>query len=344
MARWLAGRGHEISVCTWAEGGPDDEVRDGVRIMKVCPPAAGLPVIRFFHPRWTALNRAMARADAAIYYQNCAEATTGQVALWAHRHHRRFVFSVASDPECDPRLPILTSLRERVLYRRGLELADGIITQTETQQHMLRAGFGLESTPLRMPSDVHADTDFTTLHRQREGRFSVLWVGRVMPVKRPEMLIEIARALPDILFHLIGGADQDPAYWQSVEVRAREVPNVILHGRKDRVDILPLYRSCHLLLCTSTHEGFPNTFLEAFAHGLPVLTTIDPDGLIERERLGAHCLDVDAFVRTIRMLAADRELLTCKAAAAWTYYYEQHALETAMPRFESFLDRIGCAS
>lgn len=340
MARWLAARGHEISVCTWTEGGPGDEERDGIRIIKICPRSAGLPVVRFFHPRWTALNSAMARADAAIYYQNCAEATTGQVALWAHRHGRRFVFSVASDPECDPALPIFSSLRERVLYRRGLELADGIITQTRAQATMMRTGFGFDATPLNMPSDVRADSDLAAIQRRREPRLAVLWVGRMMPVKRPEMLLDIASALPDITFHIVGGVDQDAGYWQAIENRARAIPNVVLHGRMDRADILPLYRSCHLLLCTSVLEGFPNTFLEAFAHGMPVLTTVDPDGVIEREGLGAHCTDAESLARRIRQLAVDRDLLDCRATAAWKYYYEQHHLETAMPRFEAFLARL----
>ena len=343
MARWLIDRGHEVSVCTWTEGGAQDEVRDGVTILKTCLRFAGVPIVRFFHPRWTALNSAMARADADIYYQNCAEETTGQVAIWANRHQRRFVFSVASDPECDPALPILPSLRERVLYRRGLKLADGIITQTESQQTLLRSGFGLDSTSLPMPSDVHADSDFQTLNRAREAGLSALWVGRMMPVKRPEMLIDIARSLPGIRFHVVGGADQDADYWNVIESTAASVPNLVLHGRRDREDILPLYRACHLLLCTSILEGFPNTFLEAFAHGVPVLSTVDPDGLLERQQMGAHCVDVESFVSRIQHIAADRDRLSSMAENAWNYYYEHHYLEKAMPRFESFLQHTVCA-
>lgn len=344
MARWLVDHGHEVSVCTWAEGGLQDEVRDGIRILKTCPRTAGLPILRFFHPRWTALNSAMKRADALVYYQNCAEATTGQVAMWARRARRRFVYSVASDPECDPSLPILASLRERVLYRRGLKLARGIITQTQSQQRMLLSGFGLDSTPLPMPSDIRADTDLQTLQKARDTKFSALWVGRMMPVKRPEMVIDIARALPDISIHVVGGADQDTAYWNTVEATARSVPNLVLHGRKDRADILPLYRACHVLLCTSVLEGFPNTFLEAFAHGMPVLSTVDPDGLLEQRKMGAYCESVEHFVNRLRQLAANRDQLLCKAANAWNYYYEHHHLEQAMPRFESFLERMGSAS
>src|SRR4029453_9741886 len=68
---------------------------------------------RFLHPRWTSLSRALLRADADVYYQNCAEAATGQVAWWTRRHGRRFVYSVASDMHCDPALPDLPPSRAR---------------------------------------------------------------------------------------------------------------------------------------------------------------------------------------------------------------------------------------
>ena len=32
LARWLAARGHRVSFITWHEGGPDEEMLDGVRV------------------------------------------------------------------------------------------------------------------------------------------------------------------------------------------------------------------------------------------------------------------------------------------------------------------------
>ena len=73
MSKWLAAAGHDVSVVTWAEGPAGDEIIDGVKVVKVCSERAGLPAVRFFHPRWTSLNAALQRADADIYYHNCAE-------------------------------------------------------------------------------------------------------------------------------------------------------------------------------------------------------------------------------------------------------------------------------
>jgi hypothetical protein len=111
MAKWLAVRGYRVSMLTWDEGQDNGAEIDGVRVFTICPRTAGLPGLRFFRPRWSGLMAAMKRADADVYYQNCAEYVTGQVGLWCRRHGRKFVYSVASDPDCDRRLPKMHSLR-----------------------------------------------------------------------------------------------------------------------------------------------------------------------------------------------------------------------------------------
>ncbi|MEP0844843.1 MAG: glycosyltransferase, partial [Phycisphaerae bacterium] len=175
-ARWLAARGHDVSMLTWDEGGPAREVIDGVRVIKMCRQDAGLQGLRFFHPRWSSLLRALRAADAEVYYQNCGEYVTGQVAWWCRRNGRAFVYSVASDPDCDPALPEMKTLRERVLYRYGLRHADRLIVQTRRQQEMLRAGFGLESTWIPMPCAGPSDDEYLPPAPPEAGRARVAWV------------------------------------------------------------------------------------------------------------------------------------------------------------------------
>ena len=61
---------------------------------------------------------------------------------------------------------------------------------------------------------------------------------------------------------------------------ARTLPNLVLHGAVPRERMAAMYGGAALLLCTSRYEGFPNTFIEAWSLGIPVVSTIDPDGLI----------------------------------------------------------------
>ena len=341
LAKWLAAHGHRVSLVTWDEGQADGTVIDGVRIIKMCGPREGLRGIRFFHPRWTSLHRAMERADADLYYQNCGEYITGQVALWCGRHGRKFVYSVASDPDCDPALPAMRTVRERVLYRYGLRKADSVIVQTLNQRRMLEAGFGLPSVVLPMPCPGPLDDAYRPPLPPRPRSCRVLWIGRISREKRLERLLDVAEALPDVEFHVVGNPNPKDDYSDGVLARARDLGNVTAHGLVEREKMPELYRRASMLLCTSSYEGFPNTFLEAWSSGLPVLSTVDPDGLIADRRLGFAVEDTPAMVESIRRLFDNPDLWREISGRARDFYLENHALEPAMSRFERlFVDLI----
>jgi glycosyltransferase involved in cell wall biosynthesis len=332
-ARWFAARGYPTSLVTWGEGPVEDEWVDGVQIIKVCPRGAGVPGLRFFHPRWTSLRTALGRADADVCYQNCAEEVTGQVALWCRRYGRPFVYSVASQADCDPRLPTLRRRRERILYRYGLRHADQVIVQTRTQQRMLREGFGRESVVIPMPCSGPSDAEFVEPDPPAEGRFRVLWVGRICREKRPDRLLDLAAALPELVFDVAGPFGED-AYSQSVRQRAALLGNVTVHGGVNRDRMPDFYRGAGCLCCTSDVEGFPNTFLEAWSHGLPVVTTFDPDGLVAEHGLGFPARDVPSLAAALRALATDLGAWRTASRNGRRYYVENHRVDVVLPRFE----------
>jgi len=342
MAHWLAGRGHKVSMIAWDEGQADGTRIDGVTVYKTCGSKAGVPVVRFVHPRWTSLVRALRRAGADVYYHNCAEVVTGQVAMWAGRHAKRFVFSVANDPECDPRLPTMPNMRARMLYRYGLTHADRIIAQTGKQRAALRDGFGLESTVIPMPCPGPTEQDFAPPQPLSSGK-RVLWLARICPVKRPDRLLDVADAFPQLSFDMAGPV-YDDAFSAEAYKRALQTPNVTVHGPVSRQRVTDLCRAASCFLSTSEHEGFPNTFLEAWSHGLPIVSTFDPDGLIESHGLGATADDVPALVAGLRRLVDETDHWARCSVNARRYYLENHQVDSAMRRFEQlFLEVAGCA-
>lgn len=340
MARWLAARGHTISVVTWGDGDipGSEEWHDGVRVITLCSRHAGVPGLRFFHPRWTSLVRALARADADLYYHNCAEYVTGQVALYCRRHGRRFVYSVASDPECDPRLPTLGTFRERYLYRYGLSHADLRIVQTRHQQRMLAQGFGLDAIVLPMPCE--GPQTFCAPPRPARVGARVLWVGRLAPVKRLEWLLELAEQLSLLRFEVVGQLDAPREYLDPLLQRLERLPNVHWYGPVPPQRMSVFYRSAALLLCTSQYEGFPNTFLEAWAHGLPVVSTVDPDGLIAAHGLGAVAHDVAGLAAAVRELLEVSGRWMTASQRARRFFLEHHAHRRALLRFEEVFARL----
>jgi glycosyltransferase involved in cell wall biosynthesis len=338
MARWFAERGYPTSMLTWDEGQEDGVKIDGVRVLRMCRKDAGIKGLRFLWPKWTSLIAAMTRADADIYYQNCAGYVTGQVAFWCRRHGRRFVFSAAADTQCEAKLPYLPTVRERVLYRYGLTHADRVIVQTRKQQGLLQANFERDSLVLPMPCIGPSKEGYGDSALERNDSRRVLWIGRICEVKRPDRLLDLAELCPDLSFDLVGPA-VDTEYAHSICQRARTIANIAMHGPATREHVPEFYRQANVLCCTSDSEGFPNTFLEAWSHGLPIVSTFDPDNLIAEKGLGVVAQDVPGLADGIRSLCGSPEQRHIMSMRARQSYLESHTVDVAMAKFEkTFLD------
>lgn len=340
MCRWLAARGHQVALITWDEGQGKDVMIDGVRVLGLCRRDEGIPGLRFLHPRWTSLVRAMRRADAALYYQNCAEYVTGQVALWCRAAGSAFVYSVASDPDCDPMLPCMKTVRERVLYRYGLRRADRVIVQTQRQKQMLLEGYALTSTVLPMPCPGPSETEYRQLPPPDPDECNVAWVGRIHRQKRPEVLLELAAALPEVFFHVAGKVDSDDERDIAFVEQVAQIKNIILHGAVSRESMPEFYSRASMLCSTSALEGFPNTFIEAWSHGLPVVSLVDPDSLISSNDLGIHAGDTRDLINGIKLLKDNRDVWLRMSRNARAHYLQNYTLDKAMSRFEALFMEV----
>jgi glycosyltransferase involved in cell wall biosynthesis len=331
MARWLARRGHRVTMLTHDEGQPAEQVIDGVAIHKLHRKEAGMPGLRFFHPRWTGLLSGLARADAQVYYHNNAEYITGQVALWCRANQRRFVFSTAHDWDCEPALVHLPSWRERRLYKYGLTRADRLISQTATQQRMLQDGFGLPSTVIAMPCPLSSLPPAGLECRAEPPR--ILWVGRIVENKRLELLLDVAEQAPELRFDVAGTPESGSSYGARVLQRAATLPNVQMRGRVARERMPALYRASLCLCCTATLEGFPNTFLEAWSEGTPIVSTFDPDSLIASRGLGVVGQTAAELLAGIRALTVPASWRGASERSR-AHFVNTHDPEIVMPQFE----------
>ena len=336
LAKWLVARGYAVDFVTWREGEEAEAMVDGVRLLTVCRQDEGLPGLRFVFPRWTSLITALRRSDADVYYHNTAECVTGQVGLWCRAANRRFVFSAASHADCDAALPCLPRLRERVLYRLGLRLASAAVVQTEMQRQMMQVNFARASEVIPMPCP---EPDPRHVLQPSAGPQSTraLWVGRLSDVKRPELFLAAAQLAPGLQFDLVGPLDGDE-YGNRILEQAKRIPNVTYHGPVARADMARLYQQSGCLVCTSHLEGFPNTFLEAWSQGLPVVSTWDPDDLIRRRGLGVSCEGTpSAVAQGIRSLVGSVDAWSAASARARSYYLATHRPDLTLRAFERAL-------
>ena len=326
LARALATRGWEVSMVVGDYGQPDAATWTGVTTYKAYAPDAGLPIIRFVHPRWSNLWRAMHRAHADIYYPSCAAAQVGQAALFTRAFGRRMIYRVASDADCDPARVLIRYWRDRKLYEFGLRRADAVLVQTASQQGALRTNFAVDGRVAGMLVE-RPDHVLPIQHRD----VTVIWVGNLLPVKRPELLVKLASSLPATSFHVVGGAvaghDMTSRTFQQ---QSTAVPNLTAHGHVAYQSVGRLYDRARILINTSVVEGFPNTYLQAWIRGIPVVAFFDPDGIIVREGLGRVVNSIDEMRAAVTKLANDDEIWLQTSRRCLAYMAREHADEQVL--------------
>ncbi len=100
--------------------------------------------------------------------------------------------------------------------------------------------------------------------------FTILYAGRPGPEKRIHLITAMARELQkenkDIQFEMIGDL--------SAIVDIPALPFIKFHGNiNDPEKINSIYARSHLLLITSSTEGFPMVIMEAMANGCAIIAT-----------------------------------------------------------------------
>lgn len=338
IARGLLERGYDVSFVTLDHGQEDGECLRGIRIYRSYAPTSGVRGIRFFHPRITSAWRAMRRADADVYFQRTSDPVTGVVAAFCQRHGRRFVFSLGAMADCDPALPNCRTRRERWLYLYGLRRAHARIAQTGTQQECLRRHFGVTSTIVR--STAIDPSNGPSTEPEKNGSPKFLWVGRDCREKRPHLLVQLARRCPAVEFDAVGLTEEQFCHLLP-QIDIRTVPNLHLHGYVPHHEVHRYYSGVWALISTSITEGFPNTFLEAWSRGIPVLTTFDPDGVVAAAGLGRVAADVCGLAGYVEQLASCKyEWMACSVRCR-QYYLANHAPDVILQKYESMLEGIG---
>jgi glycosyltransferase involved in cell wall biosynthesis len=299
LARAWRDLGHDVFMVVHEEGQGPRRVIDGITALAAHTRKGGIPGLRFFHPRASGLVAALSAADADVYYQSPAGANTGITAWYCRMADRRFVFRVASDTDCEKEHTRIRFLRDRMLYDFGLRRADLIAAQTDYQARLLRQNHGLESTVINMMVEPPSRVENGAAHKD----IDVLWLSNLRALKRPELALELARQLPDVKFTLAGGPmPGGKTYFDDVAAAAARLPNVTMLGAVRYADTGALFDRAKVFLNTSSIEGFPNTFLQAWIRAVPVVSFFDPDGLVNRLQLGRIAGSLDDMRESIRGL------------------------------------------
>jgi glycosyltransferase involved in cell wall biosynthesis len=122
-------------------------------------------------------------------------------------------------------------------------------------------------------------------------QFTVGWVGRLVPIKAPHRIIEIAKACVhnrvDVRFLIVGDG---PLRSELEELATKENLPIQFLGWQSEIE--PILAVTDLMLLTSLNEGTPVSLIEAQMAGIPVITTnVGSVSEVVQNSISGYCLD-----------------------------------------------------
>lgn len=335
LARLLVRVGYRVSMICLDYGQRDGAVIHGVKTYRAYRPAAGVSGVRFLHPRLTSMWHAMRRADADIYYQRSAGMLTALVAAFCRRHGRRSIYAGASDSDFMPGQQLIQWRRDRWLFERGLAMVDAVVVQNQGQQDNCLRHYGRTATWVpscyELPVDAHPGSGDT-----------VLWAGNLWPGKRPDLFLELARRLPRYRFVLIGGIGIDATaeeveYAESFRRAAASVSNLELTGFLPLAEAERHFDRAKVVVNTSVLEGMPNTFLQAWARGVPTVAFIDVNARLAGSSIYRIVARVEEAAAEIERLFSDDIYCMHASLRCREYFSRTHGNAAVLERFARVL-------
>ncbi len=341
-ARRLAAR-HRVTVVTRQEPPrpPGREVRDGFEVVRL--PRSGLPVWRTWRDT-TGVVRTVRSLDPRPHLLLCFQSF---VSGWAGVRVQRSLG-----------IPAVVWIRgegEYQLDRRSVEAllnpgtwktARGVLVQSEAGREALLDALDRHAPKMRAAVAGHLDVVPNGIELPDAPPAGtagpdarVLTVGRLIPEKRMDTVIEAVAALRGRL--TIAGDGPERARLEGLA--ARWSADVRFAGFVGRERLNALYRDAACVVLVSRHgEGLPNVLLEAMAWARPVIASpvAGVRGLVED---GANGLLVPAdepgTLRDALARLAREPGLAARLGVAARRTAETYAWDRIEPRLESALER-----
>lgn len=213
---------------------------------------------------WKGLKRQLEDPDAKVV-QACIPATVGAIlreivsAKITHRRGRIFITHF----RCTVPNMVNSDLQLRLL-KMLVKNSDCIFCLNQQTIDFIRS-FNKSVDCRNIPNFVDTTETFERTE-YAETIKKIVYTGRVLESKGCKLMIDVAKAFPEIKFELIGKVLMD----------VFELPkNVILSGEQDRGYIRQSLKSADVFMFLTRFpgEGFSNSLAEAMAYSLPCIVT-----------------------------------------------------------------------
>lgn len=276
------------------------------------------------------IKKLLRKIKPDVIYQRGLKAYTGILAHFSMRNGIKFIFHIAHDYDVTPDRRItmhpIFGLIEKKIGEYGIRNADYIIAQTEIQCELLRRNYGR--------SDVVLVRNFHPWPKEKieklESPIRVVWVANFKSMKRPELYVRLAhdlKELNNVEFIMIGRPGSKEKY-KDLHKSISKAENINYLGEKELEEVNMVLLKSHIFVNTSVAEGFPNTFIQAWMRGMPVVSlSVNTDNILDKYGIGMVGKTYEGMRDAVRELIINVSVRKEMGEKAKKYALDNHTIK-----------------
>jgi len=272
------------------------------------------------------------RIQPDVIYQRVGCAYTGVAAFYARHNNSKMVWHIAHDSDVDPfgdvfSFNIISRYIEKKFLEYGIAHSDHVIAQTKQQEDLLYKYYKKEACTI-VPNFHPSPRE----EIRKGSEIRIVWVANLKPFKCPETFIRLAEELNgegNVRFIMIGRAGESQ-WHRDMLSRMAAVHKLEYLGECSQDEVNQVFASADVFVNTSIHEGFPNTFIQAWMRKVPVVSLqVDPDGVLGKKGIGFCSGTYERLRDDVALLIEDSDLRHRMGEKAQDHAFKHHPLKNA---------------
>lgn len=216
----------------------------------------------------------------------------------------------------------------------AVKFAHGIIVVSDALQTYFQRTYGRQTVYIPNAPASYADSDSLFNYGKElgleKGRY-ILFLGRIVPEKRPDLLIEAFSKLQQTGWKLVlaGGVSDTKTYTAEILNKISNNPNIIFAGELRGARLAEIVRGAGLFALPSDLEGLPLAMLEAMREGIPVVASDIPphQQLVAGRGILFEAGNVDSCLQSLQWSIQNPEECAKMAKNAQIYLQNNYSWE-----------------
>ncbi len=216
--------------------------------------------------------------------------------------------------------------------------SDTIICQTKEQVALCKKKWIRK--PVVQISNIYVHNFEDNFKLKDNIRANAVWVNKFVGTKGEDILLQIAKDLPEITIICLGHVSK---YFTKTKIfqEIEQQKNLILVGRVPHNQVSAYISNVDFILNTSPSEGLSNVFLEGWDQKKPVISyTVNPNEYLTKEEAGYCALNsYEKLISKLHSILKDSELLKRYGENGYNLLNKNHVMEVIIPKYLDLFSR-----